>query len=86
MKGNPSTMCTPSMFIDIYTLPGSESQPSSTDWNRKLRLGQSRTDMGRHIVGTFQCMHVQAVIFGCNAIKKRLQVDPDIWIRVFLNQ
>src|SRR4051812_11468558 len=50
------------MFEKENALPGTEGKLSVSDRNSQLRLRQGRSQMGRHVVGSFLSMLVWSVL------------------------
>ena len=86
MEGDLASTRRPPMFEKINPLPLSQGWSPRHDWNRQLRAGQGRADMGGHIVGALVDVPVSPHLLGRQSFEKRLQVGANARSRVFLDE
>lgn len=67
-------------------LPGSQAERSINDWNHFRRSGHSRTQVGRHVIGTFSRVRVVGVAIWSKAFEPSQQVVASRRVRIFLDQ
>ena len=73
------------MLENVHALPGSERHASFHDGNPKLRQGQRRADVRRHIVGTFHGVAIEAVVLRHQPGEERVEIVDHVGIGVLLN-
>ena len=82
MRGDLAPMRRAPVLKQIDALPGSETQPALDQRNRQIDAGQSRADMGRHVVGTLVIVGVARRVFRRDAVEKSLEVRANLRRRV----
>ena len=73
------------VFEDIDTLPGPESQPAAYNRYRQLYLRQRGFQVSRHVIGAFRVMFV-GTILRRDPIEVGLNVDTHCRVGVLLNK
>ena len=62
------------MLEQVDALPGAEGGRAIHERDGEVRLGERRTDVGRHVVRPLHRVAIDGVIFGHQAGEERLEV------------
>ena len=71
------------VFTQIDPLPRAQEQSAVANGHRHGASEHGSLDMGRHIVGTLQCVNVGKA-FGNDLVHRHLQVDGNVRVRVLV--
>ena len=90
LAGNVQYDSTPvweaAVLEEIHALPRPEHRPAIDDRHRKVRLGESRPDVRRHVIRPLQDVPVQAVVLWDKTGKELLKIMLDIGVRILLDR
>src|SRR4051812_29478663 len=73
------------MLAQEDALPGAKEQSPIADRNRHRRSHQRRLDVGGHVVGPFDGVHVRKILRR-ELVERALQIDPHIVVRIFVDR
>ena len=72
------------MFAQEDSLPGPQAQPTVAYRNRQRTAEHGCFDVGRHVVGAFNGMHVREFLGG-DGIERRFEIVGDVGIGVLVD-
>ena len=73
------------VFVQVNALPGSEYRSAAGDGNRKAGLGESRANMGRHVVWSLHAVPIQFRLPGNQSPEEIFQIVTDVGVGILLN-
>ena len=85
MEHDAASMGSRSVLENVNPLPCSQRQTALLDRNRNLRQSESRPDMCRHVIGTFDGVAIQPRIFRYQAPEERIEIVYHVRIGILLN-
>src|SRR5437868_4191617 len=86
MQGDVALVACPTMLVKIDRLPDTEAHVAAVDGNRQRRLGERRSHVRRHVVGTFGGVYEERVSVLHETGEERLEVAQHVRIGVLLDQ
>lgn len=73
------------VFAKVNALPDSHVQTSVGDGDGQADATQRRLCMGRHVVGSFQCMLILWTVLWDEAVEDGLHVGPHVWVGILID-
>ena len=74
------------MFPEINSLPGAQSQSATIDRDREIYRREGGADMSGHIIIAFGSVNEKRIAVRDETGEERLQIAPNIWVGVFLDE
>jgi hypothetical protein len=70
----------------IYSLSGSQSEPTIADWNGEFRAAQRNADVGGHVVSALVRVPISRRSVRRQAVEERLKIDTNVLRGILLNE